>query len=69
MVEIDGNLDSLLGNRFQIQRDEPSWTPELFQTEHGWVPGFHHLCAAAKTNPIIKFDDRNETISCSGIVE
>ncbi|KAE9377500.1 hypothetical protein N431DRAFT_398444 [Stipitochalara longipes BDJ] len=68
MVRIDENLNSLLGNRFQMQRSEPTWTPEVFQGEHGWVPGVCQLWPAGSTKPKIHFDDTNETLFAKGIL-
>jgi hypothetical protein len=68
MVRLDENLDSLLGNRFQMQRSEPTWTPEVFQREHGWVPGDCQLRPAGSTKPNISFDDTSETLFAKGIL-
>ncbi|KAF2005453.1 hypothetical protein P154DRAFT_483433 [Amniculicola lignicola CBS 123094] len=68
MVKADGNLDILLGNRFQTKRDEPSWTPELFQPEHGWVPGFAQFRADGGTPLTVDFEEGNDSLRVKGIL-
>lgn len=67
MIEVDQNLDSLLGNRFQMDRIEPSWTTELSQPEFGWIPGLYKFRAAGDTKPAIDINITDGSLSSKGV--
>jgi hypothetical protein len=59
LIEIDGNLNILLGNRFKKQDTQPRWIPEVVNEgggEIGWVPGESHMRAAAGSKPMVDFN-------------
>jgi hypothetical protein len=59
LIEIDGNLNILLGNRFKKQDTQPHWIPEVVNEgggEIGWVPGENHMRAAGGSKPMVDFD-------------
>ena len=71
LVRTSGNLHILLGNRFNLNADGPSWTPDLGSRLRGdviLVIYYHKVFKADYGRPpIVNFDKNLGTMDCRGI--